>query len=364
MIRNYRYTPSVRLLTSHLPGTGGLFKTVPEDFLVEEIPAYLPTGEGEHTFLFVEKRGLTTDEAVQQICRALSVPRDDAGTAGMKDRQALTRQWISLPRVEPEAALALSLNGIRILEARRHNNKLRTGHLRGNRFRIELRGVVDGAEARATAVLGALSQSGLPNRFGAQRFGARGDNAVRGRELVLSGGRSPRGIGRGERRLLVSAFQSMLFNRYLERRLEENLLRTPLPGDVMRKRASGGLFLVEEAELGQACARLESGELDVTGPMFGPEMRQPGPGTPAALREATLLAEEGLELSSFAQLGKLGEGTRRPLTVPIEEATVRPGQASDGIVLEFTLPPGAYATVLLDEVMKPSSGSESRVTLV
>jgi tRNA pseudouridine13 synthase len=350
-------------MTPQLSGTGGLLKAVPEDFVVEEIPTYLPCGEGEHTFLFVEKRGLTTEEAVQQICRALSVSRDEAGTAGMKDRQALTRQWMSVPRIDPEAARALTLPNIRILEARRHGNKLRTGHLRGNRFRIELRGVVPDSAARATAILSAVSQRGLPNRFGPQRFGVRGDNAERGREFVLSGGRSPQGLGRGERRLLVSAFQSMLFNRFLERRLEEGLLRTALAGDVLRKRVSGGLFIAEESELAQAASRLETGEIDVTGPMFGPDMRQPGPGSVAALREAELLVDEGLDLSSFAHIGRLGEGTRRPLTVPVGEATVGPGMESNSIVLQFILPPGAYATVLLDEVMKPSAGMESGVTL-
>jgi tRNA(Glu) U13 pseudouridine synthase TruD len=164
-------------------------------------------------------------------------------------------------------------------------------------------------------------------------------------------------------RLLVSAFQSMLFNRFLERRLEEGLLRTALAGDVLRKRVSGGLFIAEESELAQAASRLETCEIDVTGPMFGPEMRQPRPGSVAALREVELLKEEGLDLSSFAHIGRLGEGTRRPLTVPVGEATVGPGMESNSIVLQFILPPGAYATVLLDEVMKPSAGMESGVTL-
>src|SRR5436305_2597425 len=113
----------MRLTTASLPGTGGLLKTVPEDFVVEELPAYPPSGDGAHTFLWIEKRALTTDEAIARIAGALGVEAREAGAAGMKDRQAVTRQWISLPNVDPDRARSLALDGVRVLEAARHPHK-------------------------------------------------------------------------------------------------------------------------------------------------------------------------------------------------------------------------------------------------
>jgi tRNA pseudouridine13 synthase len=337
----------MRLLTAALPGTGGLIKTVPEDFVVEELPAYQPSGEGPHTFLYVEKKSLTTDEAVQRLCRALGVARDDAGSAGSKDRQAVTRQWISLPDLDPARALAISVDGVRVLEAARHGNKLRTGHLRGNRFTLTVRGTKDGL-ARARPIVDELGRRGMPDYFGSQRFGNRGDNADEGRKLL--DGRSTARMPRGQRRLLVSAYQSALFNRYLDARIDEGLLQTALAGDVLKKTDTGGLFFADD--LAQAQARLDAGQVVPTGPMFGHKMMSPPEGTAARAREDAILAEEGIGPEAFATLGKLAEGTRRPLTVPVAAASVEAGPEPDSIVIRFTLPPGAYATVALAEIVK------------
>jgi tRNA pseudouridine13 synthase len=342
----------MRLITEPLPGTGGLIKTVPEDFVVEELPAYAPTGEGAHTFLFVEKRSLTTDEAVGRLAAALGVPAREAGTAGLKDRQAVTRQWISLPGVDPDRVRGLALDGVRVLEAARHGHKLRTGHSRGNRFTIVVRGTTDGV-TRARAIVDRLATSGMPNWFGAQRFGARDDNARLGRALLdgrRAGGASPR--DRSRRRLLVSAYQSELFNRYLERRIADELYARVLDGDVLKKRDTGGLFIATSAELDDAQARLDAGAIAITGPMFGHKMMAPPEGTPSRAHEDALLVEEGIDAAAFVALGHLAEGTRRPLVVPVGDARVDAGDAPGAIVITFTLPPGAYATVLLAEVTK------------
>lgn len=343
----------MRLLTRSLPGSGGLFKAVPEDFVVDEVPAYPPAGEGGHTFLRIEKRALTSDEAVARLCAALAVARDEVGIAGVKDRQAVTRQWISVPNVDPERALALTLDGVRVLEAARHGHKLRTGHLRGNRFTLTVRGTTDGV-SRAQAIFAALERSGVANYFGAQRFGARGDNAQGGKALLRDGGSGKR-LSRSQRRLLVSAYQSELFNRYLDRRIDDGLLARALLGDVLKKSDTCGLFTVDEAALLEAQARLDAGALVVTGPMFGHKMMAPPSGSPASEREQAVIAEEGLEPADFAVLGKLAEGTRRPLTVPLAAAEVRAAEEPNAIVLSFTLPPGAYATLVLGEVMKTTA---------
>jgi tRNA pseudouridine13 synthase len=347
----------MRLMTRDLPGTGGLHKATPEDFVVEELPAYAPAGEGGHTFLRIEKRALTTQEAVARLCRALGVSPKDAGVAGQKDRQALTRQWISLPDVDPARALGAAVEGVRVLEAARHGHKLRTGHLMGNRFTLTLRGVVPDGLARAQAILERLAAHGLPNYFGQQRFGARGDNAARGKLLLdpappSEGTRRPRLSGT-ERRLLVSAYQAELFNRYLDARIDEELVATALVGDVLKKSDTGGLFTVDDnAEaVADAQARLSARAVVVTGPMFGHKMMAPPPGTPSGEREEALLRAEGIAAAAFAVLGKLAEGTRRPLVVPVAAPLLR-ALGDDALVLDFTLPPGAYATVLLAEVTK------------
>jgi tRNA pseudouridine13 synthase len=339
------------LFTEDLPGTGGTLKASPEDFEVEEIPAYAPAGAGDHVMAWIEKRDQTTLDAVRALARVVGVRERDIGSAGLKDRRAVTRQWLSFPPpTTPEAVLLAEVPGVRVLSAARHGNKLRTGHLRGNRFRIAVRELTlapDVAAARAAAVVARLGEPpGAPNWYGEQRFGAAGDNAAIGRTLVRGTGRAPGGAR--ERRLYLSAYQAALFNRYLARRIRDRLYRQVVTGDILRV-PSGGMFVTTDPSLDQE--RLARGEVTLTGPMFGHEMRQPPVDSEAAAREAALLREEELTLADFRHLGKLAPGTRRPLSVPLEGARARP-LGDSALEIEFSLPAGAYATVVLREVMK------------
>src|SRR5262249_50092556 len=129
------------MLTADLPGLGGVIKQQPEDFDVEEIPAYEPCGQGEHLFLWIEKRAMGAEFFIRQIAKRLDIPPMEVGTAGLKDRQAVTRQWVSVP-ISAEGRLdQLEGEGIRLLKVSRHTNKLRPGHLHGNRFRILIRSI-------------------------------------------------------------------------------------------------------------------------------------------------------------------------------------------------------------------------------
>lgn len=335
-------------LTADLAGTGGILRASDEDFVVDEEPAYLPSGTGDHVFVKIEKRGLATPRAVAAIAHALGVRDRDIGVAGMKDRHAVTRQWLSLPPpVTPEAALALAVADITILEATRHPHKLRTGHVRANRFRLRVRGVAPDAADRARAILERLAEPpGTPNWFGEQRFGRAGDNAARGREL-LSGARA-RSRDRKLDRLMVSALQSELFNSWLRARLADGLYRCAIAGDLLHKR-SAGMFVCEEPEVDTA--RLAAGELAATGPMFGDAMRRPPDGTPAAAREDAILAAAGLARDSFAAVKAIAEGTRRDAAITVTEVAVAQTDAST-IEVAFALPGGAYATTVMREVMK------------
>ena len=349
----------VPCVTSGLPGTGGGIRICPEDFEVEELPAYEPSGEGGHLFLWTEKRGRTTREVAQEIARRLGTDARDVGCAGLKDRNALTRQYFSVPASPAVLERLGTLDGLpeeagfRVLRTARHGNKLKTGHLRGNRFRILIRGVSSDAPARAEAILAELSKSGLPNAFGGQRFGRDGMNAARGRSLVL-GLKTPETArlfrDRFLRRLCVSAYQSQLFNRLLARRMADGLFQRALPGDLMKKLDTGGLFISEDAEADSQ--RMEVFGVSPTGPLFGHRMMRPA--GEALAREEAILAEEGLTLESFRHLKGDAEGARRPLRIPAS-AAVSPGPEEGTLRLEFSLPKGSFATVLLREVMKDAA---------
>jgi tRNA pseudouridine13 synthase len=343
-------SPRVNLpfLTADLPGIGGVLRATEDDFLVDEVPAYPPSGTGDHVFVHIEKRGLTTPQATQAIARALRIKERDIGVAGMKDRHAVTRQWLSLPPpVTPEAASALALEGIRILEAARHAHKLRTGHLRGNRFVLRVRGCDDDAAARARAILDRLAQPpGAPNFYGEQRFGRYGDNAARGRALLA---RDPASTDRRDGRMdrfLISALQSELFNSWLVARLADGLYDQALAGDVLHK-VGGGLFVCDDAATDTQ--RLRAGEVLVTGPMFGVSMK-PATGE-AAAREQAILDAAGIAADAFARVARIAEGTRRDASIAVGDVTVTDAGPST-LELAFALPSGAYATTVMREVMK------------
>jgi tRNA pseudouridine13 synthase len=323
------------------------FLPSPETFLVEELPAYLPSGEGEHTFLWIEKRGLTTIDAVRKLARLLGVDARDVGTAGLKDRNAITRQWVSVPRVEPERAAVIAEPDLVVLEAKRHGNKLRTGHLRGNRFELVVTMAAE-EEAGVRARFASLAATGLPNRFGEQRFGARGDNAAAGL-AILRGERRER--DHKLRKLLLSAAQSAVFNRVLELRAPDGL-STVRTGDVLQKVGSGGLFITDDPAIDQP--RVDAGEIVPTGPLPGGREMEPPPGTVARALEDEALAAIGATREDFERAGRDLPGARRPLLVPLTlgEPAVQPeperaGPDDVALRLRFTLQAGSYATVIV-----------------
>jgi tRNA pseudouridine13 synthase len=195
-------------------------------------------------------------------------------------------------------------------------------------------------------VLSCLARSGLPNYFGPQRFGRRGDNALRGLEIVH--GARPLPQDRQQRRMLISAAQSLLFNQSLAWRVEQDALGRLLGGEVLQKCDSGALFVSEDAAVDGP--RLERKEVVITGPICGPRMPRPLEGSPARLQEDALLESQQVTLQDFGRLGRLARGGRRPLAVPLAEVELEP--LAGGLRLSFALPPGSYATVLLAEVTK------------
>ena len=319
--------------------------------MVEEIAAYDPSGTGEHTYLWLEKRDLTTMEAVRRVAGMLGVDARDVGYAGMKDRHATTRQWISVPRVEPATALQIAGQDLRVLDARRHGNKLRTGHLRGNRFEMVLTGTVaddDDTREKLAARLAEMAAGGLANRFGEQRFGMAGDNAREGL-AILRGERRERDHRR--RKLLMSAAQSAVFNRYLELRAASGRLTEVRLGDVLQKTDTGGMFVCEDPAVDQQ--RVDAGAVVPTGPMPGGRVMEPPPETQSRALEDQALADSGATRQDFDRAGRDLPGTRRPVVVAVEvgDPPLTAEPAGDGIAtavrIRFALPAGSYATVVL-----------------
>ncbi len=333
------------------PGCGGRIKALPEDFQVDEIPLYPPAGSGEHLYVRVWKRGLSTHAALQRLSAATGVPLQKMGWAGQKDAQAVTTQWISLHAPEPPVHLAEGPE-LRVLEVTRHVNKLRRGHLRGNRFAVRVRDAAlpEGWER----LVQQCRQQGFPNLFGPQRFGPDGRNAVAGRRLLarLRGARRIRDAERFE----IHAYQAALFNRTVTRRLAElGSLERMLPGDLALLHRNGATFSVSAEELHGAQARAETGELSPSAPLFG--CRVPlASGMPGDWEQAVLAAESlTLEDFRFGSKDASVAGERRPVREFAEDLrwSWDPSESGTGeLMLTFTLGPGVYATALLRELMK------------
>jgi tRNA pseudouridine13 synthase len=392
-------------LTSHIPGIGGTIKESPDDFIVEEIPSYLPCGSGEHCYLTIEKRGITTLEAIRRIANSLKVSERDIGYAGMKDAVGVTRQTLSIQRITPETVMGLELDGIQIISAARHSNKLKLGHLKGNRFQITVRGVAENSGNAIQSILEILQKRGMPNYFGRQRYGAQGNSHLIGAAMLkrdwqaavdalvgkpdlvrdeqwsaaiaayLDGNlnealrlfprhcRTEREVlqrlttlpGEHEKafavihprlkKLYLSAAQSFLFDQVVSRRIE--YIDEILAGDLAYKHVNGACFLVEDADAEMKRAR--EFEISASGPMFGCKMKQP---EQTALEiELSILDAANIGADDFNISGGLRlEGERRPLRVPLNTHSFC--LEGDCLRLEFALPKGSYATSILREIMK------------
>ena len=338
-------------------GIGGKLRAIPEHFVVEEIPLYLPLDEGTHLYLNISKVGLTTRYLIDQVERLLKLRRGDVGYAGLKDKHARTTQTISIPleRPTPEAidAIVAQIKAeipVEVNWARLHRNKLKTGHLIGNHFQITISGLEQSpAESLASAqtIAATIQRRGIANYFGEQRFGHEGDNAEQGRALLL-GERYLRDPWM--RRFLISSYQSELCNRYLTLRLNNGLFDKILIGDVAKKHATGGIFTVSDASVDQE--RFDNREISFTAPLFGYKMNNAT--DESAILEASVLQEAGLTMDHWRR-AKV-EGTRRMGRLLIDDLQLAMNDA--GLTLSFSLPKGAFATTVLREFMKNESAEE------
>ena len=390
-------------LTADQPGIGGQLKVEPEDFFVEELPLYLPAGVGQHVYVKIEKRGLSTYAAIKMIARELNVSPATIGHAGLKDARAVTSQTLSIDKASPEAVEALNLPNIKILNVSRHHHKLKIGHLAGNRFMIRVRGVTQEALPAAEAILTSLSKTGAPNFFGEQRFGNRNnthrlgewlirqdvaefvaeylgrpqaqeilpvrnarqlidecrwaealshwpDNLSDERNVLVAIVKSKGELGtvfktlsKKLKNFFISAFQAQLFNELLADRLAtidqlEN-------GDVAYIHSKGAAFIVKDATVEQP--RSDCLEISPSGPLFGSKMLL-AEGAPGQ-REQAALSGRNLSLEDFNPPGLKIRGARRPYRFILKKART---WWDNGLRVSFELQPGAYATMVMAEIMK------------
>jgi tRNA pseudouridine13 synthase len=324
-----------------LPSTGGQLGPDPEDFQVDEVPLYACSGSGQHRFVRLEKRTLTTPELVVLVARQARIPERDVGYAGLKDKHAVTTQWLSLPASSAAPESWKLPDSVEVLETALHDNKLRTGHLRANRFRIRLVGVTEGALGHAEAIASQLEEEKLLNFFGAQRFGWAGSNLERA-VLAISGAQVKARPARFWAKFSPSVVQAELFNRYLVARARLGLGRL-FAGEVVRLTRSGATFRVEDTEREEF--RLKAGELTLVGPILGSTTKLTSEPLVPLVEEA--LAALGITFENLRALGKHAQGTIRDLLVPVRPLELQANSGS--LVLSFTLPSGSYATQVIRE---------------
>ena len=313
-----------------------------EDFAVEEVLGFVPEGAGQHAWLWLEKRGLNTEEVARRLARLASVPLVRVGWSGLKDRHAVARQWFSVDvgGIREPAWERLEGRGLKVLAVTRHGRKLRRGTHRANRFRLVLRECTVPAPDMERR-LGRAAACGVPNFFGPQRFGRGGDNLSRVRDWLLKGERPAQRHHRG---LCLSAARAWLFNRVLAERVRDRTWDRALPGDILMLAGSRSRFRCETVS-DEIVARVALGDLSPSGPLWGRGGKAPA--GKAAEVESRALAPERRLCQALERLGVAAD--RRPLVLrPQALAWSRP--AADTWRLEFTLPRGAYATTLLNEL--------------
>lgn len=336
-------------ITPNLEGIGGRIRARPEDFRVEEVSLYEPTGEGSHLYVNITKKNKTTREVQKKIAMLFNLRPQNIGTAGLKDKNAVTTQTFSIlfeknDVSEEDAVRRIERNiDVKVNWANFHINKFRAGHLVGNRFMITISGIripLGKAFERASLIAEQIHLRGMPNYYGDQRLGRGGKNILEGWE-ILNG--EKRFKDRWLSKLLVASYQSYLCNRYIAERVRRGLFDKLLLGDIVKKHETGGIFWVNDLAMDQP--RFDSKEISFTAPIYGYKMSHPL--AESAVLEAEIFEESEMSMKTFKRMKITGTRRFGRLTPEIELT-----MNQRGIQLDFMLHKGAFATTLLREFMK------------
>ncbi|NOR18820.1 MAG: tRNA pseudouridine(13) synthase TruD [Xanthomonadales bacterium] len=323
------------------PKASGIIRSCPEDFVVEEIPRVAPEGEGSHLWLWVEKRSANTDWVARELAKAAACPLRDVGYAGLKDRHAVTRQWFSVPDsdVASENLTKMEVEDVAVLEIHKHTRKLKRGTLDGNRFHLKIR-EFEGDIAQTEHRLQQIKTDGVPNYFGPQRFGRSGANVAKGYSLLKKRIR----LQRNKESIYLSAIRSFMFNHVLAERVGHGNWNMMIDGDLAMLDGTRSIFPCElpDQDIEDRCQRLD---IHPTGPMPGENGTQVS-GAAAELEQIVLASwPELIEVLVSDRV----QASRRSLRLNV--VGLEWGFANDELELSFVLPPGAYATTVLREIL-------------
>ena len=328
------------------PLAKGSIKSAHDDFIVDEILGFEPGGEGEHLYLFIEKRGLNTEELVKQLALQVNCSIKDISYAGIKDRQAVTRQWLSIhcPGKNIPDAGSWAGSGWKVLFSKRHLKKLKKGTLSANAFQLVLRDIEQGTDDIEHRLL-QIKQYGVPNYFGAQRFGYDGNNLVKAAQLLFDGVKVKNRFLRG---IYYSAARSYLFNLMLSERIRQHSWNKALHGDVMQLAGTNSLFALEILD-DLITERVSSFDISPAAPLWG---------LGAELSSGEALGVQKTALKDYQkwceglELHKL-ERSWRALILQVNELAWEWKEGN--LLLSFQLAAGSYATSVVRELMNLSS---------
>jgi len=305
------------------------FKKSPQDFIVEEVLGFEPSGEGEHLFLLLQTDDHNTRYTMKCLARLFGVVQRQVSYSGLKDRRGLTSQWFSIhlpgKNTEPDAD-QLSSQGITLLRFGRHHRKLRVGTHKANRFAIKLRNVeaVADLQARVDSVL----RKGVPNYFGPQRFGHQGRNVT---EALTWAGNGQLPEDRALRSRVLTTLRSWVFNGELGQRVAQGSWDTWAPGDPIMLEGSQSFF-GEDSWNDTLQERYASGDIHIGGHLPGADSG----GLPPEIHSLLKLANMKADVRSFRLL---------PRNLILQE------EGAD-LAIQFELPKGAFATTVLRELVK------------
>lgn len=324
-----------------IPKSTASFKLVPDDFHVNEYFEGQFSGEGEHILLRIEKRGLTTEEVVKSLGRLINKPVKNISYAGLKDRQALATQWLSVhaPGEIIQGIEALEAPGWKVLECTRHHKKLRPGYLTGNHFVMRLRDVSNTADLADR--IEQIKLTGVPNYFGEQRFGRECGNLLRAEELLVQRRKVKDRFLKG---IYCSAARSWLYNLILAKRVLDSNWNVPIPGDVMQLSGSNSIFVIDSVDEG-LLKRVADKDISPASPLPGKSKNMVKDQALELINE--VYSEWGTWLEGLEHYGLEEAWRSNILHVNQLEYSIKDQTAE----LSFTLPAGAYATSVLSELV-------------
>ena len=332
------------------PRASGLLKASAADFIVDEFLGFSPSGEGEHLFLQIEKTGLSSFELIDRVANDFNLKPRDIGYSGLKDKQAVTRQWLSLYLPGQMRGFQMPrVSEYRILDYGWHNKKLKSGSHRANIFEVVIRDVNlfdDGSLQQIESI----KNEGMANYFGQQRFGEQSDNVARAMQ-VFANPRKTRKLSRNKRSLYISALRSQLFNQILSRRIENGYWFEPVTGDVFMLAGSRSVFTAALDE--EIFSRYREFDISSTASMAGEgDSQLTGP---AKMIEDEVFAENADLLTCLCRLKVKQQ--MRPLRVRVQGLEVEHDKVGNTLTIRVKLPRGSYFTTLLNHFVETRQGS-------